>query len=230
MNSNKNDVVKVYKNKGNIPLFEMLHLKKNMAVLDVGCGAGDNARLIRDSISSVKIDGITYSEEEKKIAKDVFNEIYTFNIEDPLPSSFPPSKYDIIIFSHILEHCKYPTDVVRRFLRFLNPDGRIIVAVPNILNWRMRFQFMIGNFEYVESGVLDDTHVRFFTYITSDRYIFSGIKELKVINKSASGSVPLWILRRYVLPKYISRKIDAYMVRRFPNLFGEQVLIELTLI
>jgi hypothetical protein len=107
----------------------------------------------------------------------------------------------------------------------LNSGGQVLIPVPNILSWRMRLQFLRGVFEYESAGELDDTHLRFCTYFTADQYLFSKSPDLEVTHKTASGSVPLWWLRRHVLPQAWSEHIDQCGCRHWPNLFGGQVLI-----
>ena len=102
----------------------------------------------------------------------------------------------------------------------------MLIAVPNVLSWRMRLQFLQGNFEYESTGVLDDTHLRFFTYFTADQYLLAKSPDLQVSTKTVSGSVPLWWLRRHILPQRWSERIDQWGCRHWPNLFGSQVLIK----
>ncbi len=74
---------------------------------------------------------------------------------------------------------------------------------------------------------MDDTHLRFFTYYTAKTYLLSSSTRLKVLNIEVTGSVPLWILRRYVLSRSISKRIDKLGLLLFPNLFGNQIIIKL---
>jgi 2-polyprenyl-3-methyl-5-hydroxy-6-metoxy-1,4-benzoquinol methylase len=153
---------------------------------------------------------------------------WTFNIEDDLPSDFSRKKFDVLIFSHVLEHLRDPVSVLSKFSGLLDKNGQILIAVPNILSWRMRLQFLLGRFEYESGGVLDDTHLRFFTYDTADKYLLAKSLELKLTDKRADGSVPLWFLRRYnILPHAWCKKIDNWGCRLLPNLFGGQVLLKL---
>ena len=103
--------------------------------------------------------------------------------------------------------------------------ARCLIAVPNVLYYKNRLCFLAGHFEYEETGIMDHTHLHFFTWHTADRYLVDTVKELKLVYKVAEGSAPLWVLRRWVLPVIASTKIDAFLVRLFPNLFGWQIVM-----
>jgi hypothetical protein len=135
-------------------------------------------------------------------------------------------QFDALIFSHVLEHLRNPAEVLARYVALLHEEGEVLIAVPNLLSWKFRLQFLIGRFEYESGGVLDDTHLRFFTFDSADHNLLCLTPELHVVNKTAEGSVPLWILRRYILPKSISEWLDRLGCKHFPNLFGNQVLIK----
>jgi len=151
---------------------------------------------------------------------------WVFDIEEDFPDDLANQIFDVLIFSHVLEHLRDPSQVLARFTKLLRNGGQMLIAVPNVLSWRMRVQFLLGNFEYEKTGALDETHLRFFTYFTADRYLLSMTSELRLQFKSVSGSVPLWWLRRCILPKSWSEYIDQWGCRHWPNLFGGQVLIK----
>jgi SAM-dependent methyltransferase len=221
---------RIYRNKGNGDLLSMLQGDcKN--ILDIGCGDGSNARLIKQLYPNAMIDGVTLSSVEMEVAKKSFNKIWLLNIEDCARDSinFSSTKYDVLIFSHVLEYFRYPEQVLKFLLGLLIPGGQILIAVPNILNWRMRLKFLRGIFEYEDSGPLDNTHLRFFTYHTADTLLLASCTELVITDKSVSGDVPLWLLRRYLLPDGWVRKIDYLGCKYFPNLFGSQVLIRVVM-
>lgn len=75
---------------------------------------------------------------------------------------------------------------------------------------------------------MDDTHLRFFSYYTAAPYLLAECPELSIVHQSAPGSVPLWWLRRSLLPAAWSAAVDRLGSRRWPNLFGGQVLIKAT--
>lgn len=215
---------RVYANQGNLPLIDLLG-KGCKRLLDIGCGAGDNAVLIKKRYPEIDVFGITYSAAEAEISKHQMKQCFVFDIESDIPSDLRHQSFDVLIFSHVLEHMRDPSEVLAKFSRLLPSGGIVLIAVPNILSWRMRLQFLRGNFEYESAGELDDTHLRFFTYYTADKYLLSKSPDLEVTYKAASGSVPLWWLRRYVFPRRWAEYIDQWGCSHWPNLFGGQVLI-----
>jgi 2-polyprenyl-3-methyl-5-hydroxy-6-metoxy-1,4-benzoquinol methylase len=220
-----NNQDRVYKNEGNIALIALLDSDVRQ-VLDVGCGAGDNAELVHSRFPGCQVHGITHSAAEAELAKLRMMSCSVWDIEGDIPSDFNALRFDTIIFSHVLEHMRDPELVLQKFSRLLKNAGTVLIAVPNALSWSMRWQFLRGDFEYRSDGVLDDTHLRFFTYLTADRYLLGKCPEFKLTSKGVTGSVPLWWFRRYLLPKKGSEFIDWLGCRLWPNLFGGQILLK----
>jgi 2-polyprenyl-3-methyl-5-hydroxy-6-metoxy-1,4-benzoquinol methylase len=216
---------RIYSNQGNSPLIDLLD-KDCKRLLDIGCGAGDNAELLKSKNTECDVFGITYSAVEAELAEKHMTQCWVFDIESEIPADLNHQSFDVLIFSHILEHVRDPAVVLAHFSRLLRRGGVVLIAVPNVLSWRMRLQFLQGNFEYESAGVLDDTHLRFFTYFTADQYLLAKSPDLQVSTKTVSGSVPLWWLRRHILPQRWSERIDQWGCRHWPNLFGSQVLIK----
>jgi 2-polyprenyl-3-methyl-5-hydroxy-6-metoxy-1,4-benzoquinol methylase len=216
---------RVYKNDGNAPLIHLLDPGVHR-ILDVGCGAGDNAGLVKSRYPNCEIHGITHSTAEAEIARKRMTSCRVWDIERTLPADLNAERFDAIIFSHVLEHLRDPGSVVHEYSRLLRGRGAALIAVPNTLSWVMRWQFLCGDFEYRSAGVLDDTHLRFFTYFTADKYLLGKCPDLKLVSKSVTGGVPLWLLRRHILPTKWSESIDSLGRRLWPNLFGDQILIK----
>jgi 2-polyprenyl-3-methyl-5-hydroxy-6-metoxy-1,4-benzoquinol methylase len=225
LQSSASDPLRVYKNNGNTPLLGLLDNPVHR-VLDVGCGAGDNAGLLKSRHPGCEIFGITYSAAEADIARTSMTACWVADLEVGLPADLHAMKFDTIIFSHVLEHLRDPGVIVSKFSQLLQKGGTTVIAVPNALSWAMRLRFLRGDFEYQSDGVLDNTHLRFFTYFTADKYLLGQTPELRLVSKSVTGSVPLWLLRRYVLPGKWSDGIDRLGCRFWPNLFGDQILIK----
>jgi SAM-dependent methyltransferase len=82
---------------------------------------------------------------------------------DVLDADLGGAQYDAIIFADVLEHLPWPVSVLKRYLQWLAPGGSVIVSLPNVGLWSVRFAHLLGRWEYDETGVLDRTHLRFFT-------------------------------------------------------------------
>jgi 2-polyprenyl-3-methyl-5-hydroxy-6-metoxy-1,4-benzoquinol methylase len=216
---------RIYSNQGNPPLVGLLG-GECRSLLDVGCGAGDNAALLRARHPSCRVFGVTRAEGEAERARRFMERCWVFDIEAGFPEDLTAQRFDALMFSHVLEHVRQPAEVLARFIPLLNPGGVVLIAVPNVLSWRQRVQFLRGHFEYAESGVLDDTHLRFFTYFTAARYLLARSPELELKSEQVTGSVPLWWLRRHVFRADWSRAIDDWACGIWPNLFGGQILLE----
>ena len=98
------------------------------------------------------------------------------DIEGEIPQYLEQERFDCLIFSHVLEHLRNPAEVVARLSRLLRTGGRVVIAVPNVLFFKVRLQFLRGDFEYdPDGGILDDTHLHFYTHRTADRYLLAGV-------------------------------------------------------
>lgn len=216
---------RIYSNQGNEPLIALLDDDCNR-LLDIGCGAGDNATLIKSRHQKCAVFGITHSAAEAELARQKMTQCWVFDIEHTFPTDLAQQTFDTLVFSHVLEHLRNPATVLARFLPLLRNGGQVLIAVPNILSWRTRLKFLRGNFEYESTGALDDTHLRFFTYFTADQYLLAESPTLEITTKKAHGSVPLYWLRRHVLPLRWSQSIDMWGCRNWPNLFGNEIFIK----
>jgi 2-polyprenyl-3-methyl-5-hydroxy-6-metoxy-1,4-benzoquinol methylase len=225
MSTNAATTDRVYANAGNPDVVRLIDADA-MEILDVGCGAGDNAALLLQQDSRRSIYGITRSEPEAARARKYMRECWVADLEGPLPSDLLGRTFDCILFSHVLEHLQDPSQLVATLASVLRPSGACVFAVPNVLNWRDRLRFLQGKFEYQETGTLDSTHLRFFTYDTAAKYLLESAPELQVVEQRAAGAVPLWFLRKHLLSDRLRMKIDALGCELRPNLFGSQVLVK----
>ena len=130
-------------------------------VLDVGCGAGGNARALH-ALGKI-VDGITLSPEEARQASAWCRDVTVYNVEQGLPES-ARGPYDLCLCSHVIEHLRDPSPLLTAVRRILAPNGGLLVALPNILQFRHRLELLRGRFEYESGGIMDSTHVRWYTW------------------------------------------------------------------
>ena len=209
---------KKYSNAGNTKVIELVPESARL-VLDIGCGDGSTARLLvkRNCI----IDGVTISENERTVAKQVMRNVFIYNIEKGLPVK-TPAFYDAVICSHVLEHVCYPQQIMEDIHTVLKPGGTLIVALPNIMHYRSRWLLVKGNFNYKEAGIWDYTHFKWYTFKTGIRLFKEDY--FKVILATVTGELPLNSVFKKILPAAFREFIFSMLIKISPGFFGYQLL------
>lgn len=145
-------------------------LPRGLSVLDVGCGSGVHGAELK-RIHGHRVVGVDLSAESIAKAKSRLAEAYVADVTKPETYPFATSqKFDVIVFSDILEHLYDPMDTLTRHFALLAPGGRILISLPNVAIWNVRLEILLGRFEYQDTGTLDRTHIRFFTRKTFRRF------------------------------------------------------------
>ena len=131
-------------------------------VLEIGCDCGATLLEIKNRYSRAGVFGVEINEKAASIAAH-FAEVEVNNIEDKsLP--FAEGMFDYIIFGDVLEHLHDPLDTLVYCKKLLGDGGCIIANIPNIMHISVMEQLLRGEFTYTETGLLDKTHIHFFTY------------------------------------------------------------------
>jgi SAM-dependent methyltransferase len=132
------------------------------SVLDVGCGRGQHGELAR--ARGAHVVGIEASPELASEARARLDEVVLADVETDLAlASLGARRFELILFGDVLEHTRDPLAVLARFCALLEDGGRVIVSLPNVAAWPIRLGLLAGRFDYQPSGILDRTHLRFFT-------------------------------------------------------------------
>lgn len=148
-----------------------LVLNKVNRVLDVGCSDGSFAKQLLDNDLCNEVHGIEPFKDAFLKAQDKLNFVFNSRVEDVI-SKLEDNYYDIIFFNDVLEHLIDPEQVLKEFKSKLTHDGIIITSVPNVRNLGNLYNLIIKrDWEYVESGILDSTHLRFFTLKSFERTV-----------------------------------------------------------
>lgn len=158
-------------------------------VLEVGCGAGNTLIKIKEVRKAKEIYGIEMNKEiVQEHIRDI-NKVIVGDVEKVDPQ-FPDEYFDFIIFGDVLEHLIEPEKILKSYTKYLKNDGRIIASIPNIKNYIIMFNLIVRDkFEYKDSGILDRTHLRFFT----KREIINMFKrsDMHIINIRSNFSFPM---------------------------------------
>jgi 2-polyprenyl-3-methyl-5-hydroxy-6-metoxy-1,4-benzoquinol methylase len=133
-------------------------------ILEAGCGSGQFGSALKQQNPLRIVDGVEPFESTAKQASGVLDSVFTGSVEAFLSQVSDARKYDCIIFNDVLEHLYDPWQVLKDCRRILNSGGCIVSSIPNIRYFPVFVQFLkYGEWKYVEAGVMDFTHIRFFT-------------------------------------------------------------------
>lgn len=144
---------------------EMLDLvnthKQGLSVLELGCAMGANLQWLRAQNPSVRGVGVELNSAAAAVAQN-FGDIYQQDVEQ-LDFSKWAGQFDYVLAGDILEHLQNPWQMSEKIRNVLKPGGMLIVSLPNVLYWDNVLNLMRGEWQYEDSGILDRTHLRFFT-------------------------------------------------------------------
>jgi O-antigen biosynthesis protein len=131
-------------------------------VLDVGCAAGKLGRKLREQNKVAELVGVEVFDAPAAEAAKCYDHVYVDDIE--ILELRCGEYFDYIVCGDILEHLRDPWMTLDKLYGLLKPEGVIIASIPNIRYWRiLRDLVILGKWEYVDAGILDNTHLRFFT-------------------------------------------------------------------
>lgn len=161
MESTSSPTVSVYYKSARDDLLQLIPPDSGR-VLDVGCGTGQLGAALKRR-AEVEVVGIEMNARAAHIAATVLDQVVCASVEETMLEALKPP-FDCIIFGDILEHIVGPWVTLRRFAEYLTPEGQIVASLPNVAHWSIIAGLLRGRWEYQERGLLDRTHLRFFTW------------------------------------------------------------------
>jgi 2-polyprenyl-3-methyl-5-hydroxy-6-metoxy-1,4-benzoquinol methylase len=144
-------------------LLRLWNGRRGLDVLDVGCGFAATSERIAQLDNRVV--GVEASAEAVAVARTRLAEVVHLDLQqfDDVERALGGRRFDVIILADVLEHLAWPTGVLRKYVSLLKDDGVMLISLPNVGLWSVRLSLAFGNFQYDDTGVLDRTHLRFFT-------------------------------------------------------------------
>jgi SAM-dependent methyltransferase len=173
--------------------------KSACRILDVGCGSAGFSGTLKKMLQA-EVWGVEMNQAASEIARKRLDKVYhgAFGPELDLPENY----FDTIFFNDVLEHIFYPIPILQHASTLLSKDGCVIASIPNIRNfpivWRL---VMRGEWEYKDHGILDRTHLRFYTRQT-------------IINLFQQSSYEILTIQG-INPFYIAEPEDHKIWRRY---------------
>ena len=182
-------------------------------VLEIGCSTGYlSEAMVRQGcrVTGVEIDAEAGDEAKRFCERVVIGDIEALDLS-PVGTDF-----EVLMLADVLEHLRDPCAALRRLAPLLAPNGYAVISTPNVANWAMRLGLLAGRWDYTDRGILDRTHLRFFTLRTLTRTLNEAGYRIRQLD--ASTPVP------FNPPVFISRLTHTIGTLR-PSLFAYQFIL-----
>jgi 2-polyprenyl-3-methyl-5-hydroxy-6-metoxy-1,4-benzoquinol methylase len=182
-------------------------------VFEGGVSSGYFARVLVDAgriVDGAEIDPVAAEAARTVCDRVVVGDLQQLDVDELAP------EYDVLLFGDTLEHLPDPPALLRRLRTRLKPDGVLVTSIPNVANWSLRLSLLAGRFRYTDRGLLDRTHLRFYTKRTVVEMLRDGGFE----TQSLTATVPVPGVRSAFLGRLAHRIGNLW-----PSLFGYTFVI-----
>jgi 2-polyprenyl-3-methyl-5-hydroxy-6-metoxy-1,4-benzoquinol methylase len=193
---------------------------KGARLLDIGCARGLlMAELVRQNWN---VSGIESHAEDAAIARAAGFSVLNCSVEDALLNN--TESYKGIVIADVLEHLVDPTGTLTACRNLTESDGFIIISVPNIAHVSVRIQLLLGRFNYSDSGILDRTHLHFYTKKTIVELVEKcGLSVFRISPTPAPIEKVFPALGRPSFSWVL--QLGAKVARAWPSFFGYQFIV-----
>jgi methionine biosynthesis protein MetW len=193
------------------------------AVLDIGAGTGALAVKLRDERGAAVV-CIEPDPDRAELTRQRGLTVYATDLDQFANST--TELFDVAVLADVIEHLSYPAPVLATARRLLKPSGHLLLSVPNAAHWTVRWALLRGRFDYEPTGLMDATHLRWFT-LASLRRMLEGCG---FVLESSVGTLGDWHPAYSRFPwTAVSRRyrtaILRRLVRRVPTVFGIQHVV-----
>lgn len=180
--------------------------------VELGCGAGAFGALLRKTRAEAHVVGVEIHSDAAREARDRLNEV----IEQPVDVALkmiPDASVDCVVCNDILEHLVDPWGVLAQIRGILRPEGVIVSSIPNVRYFPVfREYFLGGDWRYEKWGVLDRTHLRFFTSTSIKRmFVEAGYADIRI--EGIFGQPLPW--KAALLNRALRGRLDDMQFERF---------------
>jgi glycosyltransferase involved in cell wall biosynthesis/ubiquinone/menaquinone biosynthesis C-methylase UbiE len=192
-------------------------------VLDVGAGEGYfAAAVLHKQNRMVGVDMLTAPKHEA-----IFADYLSLDLNQglqPVIDRCGEQHFDKILLQDVLEHLYQPEKVLADCHRLLKPGGTILISLPNVANITVRLGLLFGQFNYSERGILDRTHLRFFTRKTARQFIeTAGYRIVRQEITSMPFELALGLSSKSRVTRFFNRLL-AFFTHLMPGLLGYQLI------
>ena len=151
-------------------------------VLDVGCGKGEVAALFEQL--GCTITGLDLDAEAVERMEELGFDAHLCDLDTDAPAKIlSDQQFDVVVCLDVLEHTKSPVEVLTGLLDVLQPDGDVIISLPNVTHGDVRLALLDGQFRYGPMGLLDETHLRFFDIKSVEQLVADAGLEIRELHR-----------------------------------------------
>ena len=197
----------------NSSLKKMLNLiESGKEVIDFGCATGYFSRLLQNK--GCIVTGVEINPDAAKVAEQYCEKVIIADLDYvSVKDIFPEQKFDIAVFGDVLEHLRNPWRVLEETRHILKEDGYVVASIPNIAHGSIRLALLDGRFEYTEFGILDNTHLRFFTRETVKKLFEKAGYLADIVNRTKLD----YLTDTECLPKNNRHEFSEDIIRKIEN-------------
>ena len=199
---------------------KLLACRPPSRILDLGCSSG----LLSERLLEMGHEVVGVDVNELEGVRERTSSFFKVDLNDGIPSEVG-SGFDIVLAADVLEHVVNPGQLMNQIRSVLNPAGTALLCVPNIAHWYPRFRSTLGMFDYDQRGILDATHLRFFTRRSLGRLVHRGGFAIRRIEPLG---LPLDALGVDGTKARTLRLADRLLAGLWPTMFSYQFLVEAT--
>jgi 2-polyprenyl-3-methyl-5-hydroxy-6-metoxy-1,4-benzoquinol methylase len=201
----------------------MSMIPEGARILDIGCGTGSISKMVRDRRSATVV-GVEPNPARASRAREHEIEVVQGYYDDDFAKKY--GKFDIIMFADVLEHLIDPLDMLEKVKKSLSPEGRVLASIPNVAHWSVRLRLLAGNFDYKPTGIMDATHLRWFTRKSVQRLFVEAGYEVERLQSAAGAWMGVY---RWTPLRMVTEDTRSYILNKFcsmaPGLFAVQHVI-----
>lgn len=139
-------------------------------VLELGCGYGVISRQLSQK-QGCRVTGVEIDADSAEYARPWLDQLYVGSLEEQEWQSAVIGEYDVVVSADVVEHLRDPERILVQLKSMLGKDGRMVISIPNVGHAGIIAALLMGRFDYTATGLLDETHLRFFTWDSFERML-----------------------------------------------------------
>ena len=161
------------------------NIKKGSKILDLGCASGAIGKILGQDY---RVYGVEYSSKYFKQARKNCYKLYQIDLNNfSQLNKIKEKDFDMLIFADVLEHLVAPDLLLSTLLKKLKSNGYLLISLPNVAQLPYRIKHLFGNFDYQKCGVMDQSHLHFYSLKSAQKLIKES--HLKIISTHGAGTL-----------------------------------------